>query len=637
MNAPEYHASRRRVNSLPVLHLLPFGLAAWLVFVGLAILLPGLALQRLARTPSDPALVIPLGTAWCAGTYWLSLAADRPWLFPLAQVLLAATLLLPLGPWRRADSPSLRGALPFGLALVALLAVAQYRWNRLDASGDFLLDPLVTSDSAFHVGLTRELVIGHPPQVPGVAGFPLGYHLGTDLVRAAALRWAATDPWDSLTRLDVTLWALALALALRTLTARLGAPPLAVALVPWTLLLTDFSFVFAGNPQAHWWTDLLRGNVLLSLVYANPVVPALGLVAGALVSLSRFEETGRRGHLGLAALQAAAVPFFKVFLGAHLVLGLGVAWLLARRAPRAPLLLAALPCAAATAALALGQGGETVSVVLAPLDLARVTRETLGLAPLGGAALLAWAAWWLVASLGLRLVALPETVRALRGSAAASALGAMALAGWPLGLLFRVSAPEVLPGQKTVNDAAYLVEQSGPLLWVFAAIALAAFATSPLRRAVVLGALALLATPASGQYVVKKAATPPDRLPAPMVRAVRALERVSRPGDVVLQRPGARYPPAPVVLAGRRVPYERFTPYLTQFASRKDLEARHEVVYRFFRTTSREEGLAIARSLGASFVALYGPDRLRFDTAGLLEPVYEEEEARVYRIVLGGR
>lgn len=638
MNGREYHAPRRRVNSLPVLHLLPFGLLAWLLFAALAIGLSGVALQRLARTPIDPALVVPLGTAWCAGTYWIGLAADRPWLFPLAQVLAAAALLLPLGPWRRAESPSLRGLAPFALALLALLAATQYRWNRLDAAGaratgDFLLDPLVTFDSAFHVGLTRELVIGHPPQMPGVAGFPLGYHLGTDLVRAAALRWAGTDPWDSLTRLDVTLWALALALALRALAARLDAPPLAIALVPWTLLLTDFSFVFAANPQAHWWTDLLRGNVLLSLVYANPVVPALGLVAGALLSLSRFEETGHRGPLALAALQAAAVPFFKVFLGAHLLLGLGAAWVLARRAPRGALVLIAVPCAMATAVLAFGAGGETVRVVLAPLDLARVTRETLGLAPLGGAAFLGWAAFWLAGSLGLRLVALPGALRAVRRSAAASALGAMALSGWPLGLLFRVSAPEVLPGQKVVNDAAYLVEQSGPLLWLFAAAALAAFATSPLRRAAALATVLLLATPATWQYAAKKAATPPDRLPAPMVRAVRALERVSAPGDVVLQRPGARYPPAPVVLAGRRVPYERFTPYLTQFAAKKDLEARHEAVYRFFRTTDREEAIAIARSLGASFVALYGRDRVRFDTAGLLEPVHEEEEARVYRIL----
>ncbi len=277
-----------------------------------------------------------------------------------------------------------------------------------------------------------------------------------------------------------------------------------------------------------------------------------------------------------------------------------------------------------------------MSVVLAPLDLARVTRETLGLAPLAGAGLVGWAALWLAASLGLRLLGVPGAVRALRGSAPASALGAMALSGWPLGLLFRVSAPEVLEGQKVVNDAAYLVEQSGPLLWVFAAIALAGLATTRVRRAIAAAACLVLATPATLQFAARKAATPSDRLPAPMVRAVRALERVSRPGEVVMQRPGARYPPAVVVLSGRRVPYERFTPYLTQFASRADLEARHELVYRFFRTTSREEALGIARTLSASFLALYGGDRVRFDTTGVLEPIHEEEGARVYRLILGG-
>jgi hypothetical protein len=608
-------------------------LASWLLFAGLAVGLPGIALQRLLRLRVDPALVIPAGSAWCAGTYWLSLVLDLPALFP-AGILLVSVGLLRRGPWRRAPGPSLRGALPPFLALVAVLAVTQYRWNRVGPSGDFLLDPLVTSDSAFHVGLARELVLRYPPEVPGVAGFPLGYHLGTDLVRAAALRWARTDPWDSLTRLDVTLWALALVLGLRAVVARLGAPPLAVTLVPWTLLLTDFSFLFAGNAQAHWWTDLLRGNLLLSLVYANPVIPALGLVLGALLALSRHTEEGGRGHLVLAAAQAATVPFFKVFLGAHLLLGLGWAFLFARRPPRRALALVGLPAAAATAALVLGQGGATVQVGIAPLDLVRVTRETLGLPPLAATPLLAWAVLWLIASLGLRVVGLPAAVRSLRGPATASALAAMALSGWPLGLLFRVSAPEVLPGQKFVNDAAYLVEQAGPLLWIFSALALARFCLRPSRRLPALLAAALVALPSTAQYVVKKAGTPPDRLPAAMVRAVRALEAVSKPGDVVLQRPGARYPPAPLILAGRRVPYERFTPYLTQFASRAALEARHEEVYRFFHTRDRQEAIGIARHLGASYLALYGHDRVRFDTAGLLDVIHEEPEARLYRLRL---
>ncbi len=609
-------------------------LAGFLVFSAVAILLPGVALQRLLRVPVEPSLVVPLGTAFCALASWLSLAAGGA-LFPAAiALLLAAAWLFRRGPLEWTASPSPRGAIPPALGLVLLLALAQYPWNRVESStGDFLLDPLVTSDSAFHVGLTHELLTGGPPQVPSVAGFPLGYHLGTDLVRAAALRWARVGPWDSLARLDVTLWGLGLILALRSLAARLGAPPLAIALAPWTLLLTDFSFAFAANPQAHWWCDLLRGNLLLSLVYSNPLIPALAMALGALVALSFHEEQRRAGQLALAALLAAAVPFFKVFLGAHLLLALGAAFLLARGASRTALAIAALPAALATAALALGQGGETVAVVLAPLDLVHVTRETLGLEPAAGLGLAAAAVLWLVLSLGLRLVGVPEALRALRGPAVASAAATLALTGWPLGLLFRVAAPEVLATEKVVNDAAYLVEQSGPVLWIFTAVALARFAATPSKRLLAAAAVLLLAAPATVQYAVKKLRTAPDRLPAPMVRAMDALARVSRAGDVVLQRPGARYPPAPVVLAGRRVTYERFTPYLTQFVSRLALEERHATVHRFFRTESRDEALAIATSLGASFLALYGNDRVRFDTTGLLEVVHDEPGARVYRIV----
>jgi hypothetical protein len=620
-------------------------LLAYLLFVGAAVVLPGVALQRLARIRPDPALVIPLGGGFCAGAYWLALVLDRPWLFPALLALATLALLVSLARrplttgWRTElrSLASLRGAVPPCLGLLAFLSLAQFPFNRQAANGDFVLDPLVPFDSAFHVGLTYELVTGYPPQIPGVSGVPIRYHLGTDLVRAAALRWAGTDPWDSLTRLDVLLWGIALVLALRAVTARLGGPPLAVALVPWTLLLTDFSFVFAANPQAHWWTDLLRGNLLLSLAYANPVLPALALGLGALLALARYFDSGERGVLLLAGVQTLALPFFKVFLGAHLLLGLGVAFLLARAAHRLPLVLVALPCALSTAALVIGQSSETVRVSLEPFNIVAVTRDTLGLAALPAARLAAWAVPWILCSLGLRVFGVPAAARALRGGPMPTALAAMALCGWPLGLLFRIAPPAALEGQRLAfsNDAAYFLEQSGPLLWIFTTIALARFAATPLRRGLALAALLLLATPATLQYVVKKATTSPaGSLPAPMVRAARALQRVSRPGDVVLQRPGGRYPAAPVVLAGRRVPYERFTPYLSQFADRQFLMRRHEAIYRFFHTSDREEAAGIARSFDARFLALYGSDRVRFDTSGLLEPVYEEEGAHLYRLHL---
>jgi hypothetical protein len=604
-------------------------LFAYAAFTAAAVVLPGVAWQRALRVPVDLSLVIPLGLASCAGAYWLALVAGHPWLFVAVLAVLVAAAARP-SPWRWAEGPSWRGAMAPFAVIVLFLAATQYRGNRFDSDGAFLLDPFVASDTAFHAGLAYELTAGYPPQVPGVSGFPLGYHLGPDLVRAAAWRFAGVRPHDQIARLDVTLGALALVLLLRAILRAFRAPPLAVAIAPWTLLATDFSFLFAGNPQAHWWADLLRGNLLVSLALSNPVVPALALMLGALVALTRHERGEGRGWLPLAALLALAVPFFKVFLGAHLLLGLGSAFLL--RGRTRALLIVMAPAALATAALVLGQGGATVDVRLAPLDLVHATRATLGLSPLAGLGLLAWALLWLVASLGVRALALPGAVRALRaGPAAATALAAMSLAAWPLGLLFRVSAPEVLPGQTIVNDAAYLVEQGGALLWIFAAGALARRAGEGRSRAVLVLA-ALLAAPSTLQFAIKKAALPADPVPAPLVRAVRAVEAASRPGDVVMQRPGARYPPLPVLLAGRRVPYERFTTYLTQFVPREALERRHEAVYRFFRTTDVAEARAIAAGLDARFLCLYTTDRVRFDVRLLATPVHDEPDARCYAI-----
>jgi hypothetical protein len=627
------------------------------VFALVAIAGPGIAIQRLARVAVDPALVLPLGIAATAAAYWLSLVLGFPWLYPLVIAAFVIAIFAVRAPGTLVDGPDLRGAVFPIVATIALLAVTQYGGNRVAPSGEFLLDNLVPYDTAFHVGLARELTLGYPPQLPGVSGFSLGYHLGPDLVRAAALRWAAVDPYDSINRFDVTLGAIALILILRAIVWNVGGysargtprtPPaarvevnsplaagdrFAVDLAGFIPLAADFSFLFAANPQAHWWVDLLRGNLLVSLALSNPVIPALALALGALVALDRDQGAGR-GWLSMAAIQAAAVPFFKVFLGAHLLLGLAASALLGRR-PMRDALVVALPCAVATALLVLGQGGRTVDVALAPLDLVRITRESLELPPVGGIALFGWAALWLAASLGLRLLGVGEACRALRrGPWSISALAVMALAAWPLGLLFRVAAPAMLEGQKTVNDAAYLIEQGGPMLWVFTVLALSTRAGARRAgRAVVVALAIVLALPATIQFAWKKARLPYDPVPAPMVRAMHALAGASRPGDVVLQRPGARYPPLPVVLIGRRVPYERFTPWLTQFAPRDALERRHEQVFRFFRTDVRAEAMAIAREMDARFVALYGADRLRFDTSGLLVPIYEDGSVRILEFI----
>ena len=548
---------------------------AYVAFVLVAVVVPGAGLQRWMRLRVDPALVVPLGAVVAASAQALGLATGWP---PLAACLVAVTAGgVLLGRPRFAERPP-ASVLPAALALLALLAATQWRGNLPAADGGFLLDPM--GDQPLHAGLAWELTLPRP-QVPGLAGVPLSYHVGADLVRAAALQWAGVRPYAPLNREEPALWALALMLALGSVSRRLGAPPLAVALVPFTVLMTDFSWLCALVPGMTWWSDVFRGNVLISMAFANPVVPALALALGALLALARHDAGEGRGWLLLASLQAAAVPWFKVFLGAQLAAGLLLAGALAlrRRAGAVsgsgtawvPLALGAI-AAAATLPLVLGGTGEQVEVVVAPLRLVAGSLRQLGLEP-GLAGLLLATAPWLVVSLGLRLAGVREAFRALLdGPAFAAAAAAVALAGWPLALLLHVAARDV-EGQELPSATIYFVEQSGVFLWVFAAAALARTVARTRRPALTLAAVALLGVPSTVEFALRKAWVAPDPVPGAVVRALDAIARDGRPGDVVLQRPGGRYPPLPVVLAGRRVVYERFTPYLTQFAPARSCSA----------------------------------------------------------------
>jgi hypothetical protein len=611
---------------------------AFALFVLLALVAPGAGLQRWARVRVDPALVLPLGAALAAFAYWLSLATGLAWLFPLALAVAAFGLVV-----RRTggmDPPLARSLWPAVAALVALLAATQYRLNRPASDGAFLLDPM--GDQPLHAGITWELTLPYPPQVPGLAGVPLSYHFGADLVRAAALRWAGVHPYAPLNREEPTLWALALMLALGGLVRQLGGSRLALALVPWTVLLADFSFLCAALPDTRWWSDVFRANLLISLAFANPVVPALALALGCLIALARYESGEGRLWLVFALLQAAGVPWFKVFLGAQLALALALAALLAawrrrRGVAVGPAAAWATALVASAAALALvpllrGGTGEQVELVIAPLRMVRESLDDVGLDVAGAGSLALATVPWLAVALGLRSFGLAAAWRSLvGGSAAAAAAAGLALTGWPLGLLFHVAARDV-EGRELPSATVYFVEQSGAVLWVFTALALAAWAERRRRPALTVAVAALLSLPSTLEFAVRKAGVGPDPVPPAVVRALDAVASDGRPGDVVLQRPGARYPPLPAVLVGRRVVYERFTPYLTQFAPRAELRRRHEALYRFFQTTDRTEALAIAGEAKARYVCLYGNDRVRFDGRGILVPLFEDPAARAYRI-----
>ncbi len=595
--------------------------ASFALFAALAVVAPGIALQRLLRVPVDVLLALPLGLVACAAAYWLSLWTQAGWLFPVTLAALVVTGCRGRPDW--ADGPPARGAWALLLALLVFLALAGYRFNRPAPDGSFQLDPLERIDTAFQVGLAWELTHSYPPQVPGLAGQPLSYHLGQHLVRAAATRYAGLAPYDLLSRYDVTLCGWALMLALYGLVWQLGARGVGLLLAGLAPLLGDASFVAGALCGADWWTDLFSANLHLSLTFGNSLVSALALAAGAHVCWLRFERGGPRGWLVLAALQAAAVPFFKIFLAWQLLAGLTLALVLTRRRALA---LPLLPALAATALLTFGPGGQATEIVWEPLAVVRRTLQTLDCAPAEPAWLPALGVAWLLSALGARLGGLLALARALRGSSAgAVALAGTVLSGVPPALLLRITIHGEGPDY---NEAVYFVTGSLALLWLFTALAVEAARRRRFWTAVVLAA----SLPTSAHFMARRLATVPESVPAPVLRLVARLRADSRPGDVVLAPPAPRWPPPAMVLAGRRLAWTRFLPYLAQYAPRAVVEERRALVQEFFATPDAPRARAIARELGATHVLLYGPQRLAAAPEAWLELVAEDGGARLYRL-----
>jgi len=607
-------------------------------FLALVVLGPGAALQRLVARKWDPALVIPTGLLFAALAYWASLLVALPWLFP-ALVVAANLPLVRRGLAReRAPGPSLRGAAPPVLLLVALFALTQYRVNRVAGDGTFRLDLGEHVDTAVHVGVTWELVAGYPPQVPGLAGVTMRYHVGSHLVRAAAARWASVHPYDSMSRFDVTLWAIALVLVLRATAGVLGLGSGAVALAGFLPLVADLSWIPGLLSGSGYWAFKLGGNLIEALFFANSVSPALALALGGLVGLARADSGEKGRWLGLAAVLAAGAGFFKVFTGAQLLLALGTAWAL--RPSRRSVLVLAVPAGLALLLLVAGfrpsPGAEAVRASVSAFAPANPARVAFGWPEVSGLALVVWGTLWIVLSLGVRVLGLAPALRAARGKGnAAAVLGAFALWGWPIATFVSVKA------DPAYDESFYFVQASGLALLLFASPVLArAFGwravgegrPSPAAAffAGVLAAACLLPT---AEFVARKSVQAPEVVPARAVRAMSALHDASCPGDVVITRPGvARYVPLPVVLAGRRVALANFIPYWRQFTTPAFVARREVEVKRFLRAREPAEARAAAKALGARFVYLPGRERREMEETGVLVPVFDEDGERVYRV-----
>ncbi len=184
-------------------------------------------------------------------------------------------------------------------------------------------------ESLLHIAVTNELAHTFPPQIPFLAGHPLTYHYGMELVAVVFHRFLGIAAADVCLRLLPSLYLGLITLAVYAFGRRwLGSAPIALLTSFLVILGEDFSYIpglFLGG-DGIWIADYFRVPSIYSLYVVNPLPPAIALLFSGLLCLSRgqLDRRNRNTWLGIAAFLFAVMGTFKIFLIVHLMATLGI-------------------------------------------------------------------------------------------------------------------------------------------------------------------------------------------------------------------------------------------------------------------------------------------------------------------------
>ena len=625
------------------------GALAFLVAVLLLGYLPGkLILGR--PTPALPplehaALACVFGLIASACAYWVAayLGVARGFHAWTVAIVVIALVLRRHGPrepraaWRwEPQHTALAAVLAVGVVTLAILP--QFYSNLALTPEGGLTNADHGDDAAYHIAIASELTHSVPPQAPVFAGEPLVYHYGMNLLVAMFSAATGLEPRDLILRFVSTL-VLFLATTTTFCFCRrwLGSGPFAALAAFLVYFGEDFSFLpglllgWRGD-----WSLAFGVPSMHSLFLVNPIRPALGLLFAALLCVLAYTREGGRRWLLLSVVALAALAQVKVFTAAHLMASLGIAALVHLalfrdgRLFRVAAFTALLVLPLALADHFRNRAGAEILVLLEPWPYVRQAMERLDLA---GAPFAIALPIYLVGCLGLRVIALPRTVRAVvrpeRDGGVRFLLGAFVLLGIVLTLTVRIVPRDVQPAY---NNSVWFLGQSKYVGWVFVVEVLMAAHRRLRARGLVAVLACALALPSTVQHFVHVLTRPPvhagrmrdrsrdpaapprvatsppayrgGRVHAPDgVAAVRFLAGRARPGDVVLTVPDLLDPV--LVLTRCRVPVAYFAEYLVPLSA---VHRRREAIAEFWTAWGRGElRLDLWRELGVDHVVAAGP------------------------------
>ena len=415
-------------------------------------------------------------------------------------------------------------------------------------------------DLVLHASLSGELTRRIPPGWPYFPGYSATYHYAMDLL-PAVFGAGGLSVLDGCVRFVPTLLTASTALVLYALGRDwLGTPGGAAAATVLAFFGEDFSWIpgFLHGQGVPWATAYFGMPTTVSLYMLNPMLPALGALAAVLLCLRHWMRGEAGGWLPLGASLVLALAEYKVFAAMHLLAALGIAAVVALWRDRDRRLLAFVALSGlllVPMALALSAGGMATRVEIllrswpyVPGSLVRVGLwDAPWLAPLraaweGAFDLLGFAQYlfvgvlgYVVAAMGVRSIALPTVLRALKEDALRMALALFVLLGPLLTLTCSVVVPG-LPPTEQYNNAVWFFVQAKYVAWLFVVEVLRRWGMTlaPTARTL-LWAMALGAALASGlQYFGYQLAVRQEPTLSPaLMEVVRTLEAKARPGEVV--------------------------------------------------------------------------------------------------------
>ncbi len=528
-------------------------------------------------------------------------------------------------------------------------------------------------DHILHLAIANELTHSIPPQVPFLAGLPLSYHWGMDLVAAMFSNCAGIGVPDLTVRFLPTFFMATTVLAVYCCArAWLGSHWLALLTCFLVLFGEDFSFIPGVLLGGRIWCAQFFGvPTTFSLYFMNPMLAALAWLFTGLYCLERYTVEGAKPWLLFAAFLFAASAHYKLFVSLHVLAALFVAGIVIFLRHRDTRLFAVLILTGVFIAPWLlntwhkNAFGGNIWVRIDPYPYASdafAKLASLWTSTTFSKTALLNGPWsfddlllfliialplYLFGSLGGRSVALPAILREClsthRDTIHRFFLSVFVIVGFLLTMVLRVT-PREFPSD--YNNSVWFYVQSKYVVWIFAAGQIASWlrGSKPAVRAAVFALLIAMAVPSTLQFFYNHS-TRGDLpvLDAATMEMIDFFSAKAKEGKVVL----SRQPPAMQLLALTRcrVPLGSDV-YLSSFASASELDRRSQEIEDFWK------GLEAGR-IRDDILEKYGTNYVladKQDGAGLIldrsakagdaafsglvsgQPVFENDRFRVYEV-----